>query len=231
MSQQYTLYPLLPHDTPALYPIYSAAFSPTPFYTLVFPPSIPASTMYSWYTRRISLQLQKPQVRGFKIVTAENEIVAFARWNFPYVPDTREKEGEVEGEGDEAQKEEKKEKEETEDDWPPGTNLTLTTAKFGGLDGMREEWVDPTRDYVCALLAVHPTHQRKSLGKRLLQHVLNLADAEGRRVYIEATDAGYPLYKKLGFEQVDVLPIDMRKWGVEGLGSNIIMIREPVLKS
>ncbi|CAG8957598.1 hypothetical protein HYFRA_00010464 [Hymenoscyphus fraxineus] len=184
--------------------------------------------MYDWYTRRISLQLQKPHVRGFKIVNAENEIVAFARWNFPSVSDTREN-GE-EGEGDEAQKEGKKKKQK-EDEWPPGANLSLTTAKFGGLDVMRDKWVDPTKDYVCALLAVHPTHQRKSLGKRLLQHVLDLADAEGRRVYIEATDAGYPLYKKLGFEQVDVLPIDMRKWGVEELGSNIIMIREPLLKS
>lgn len=57
-----------------------------------------------------------------------------------------------------------------------------------------------------------------------------MADAEGRKCYIEATAAGYPVYCKLGFEEVDAVEVDLRQWGGEGKGINRVMIREPVGK-
>lgn len=81
---------------------------------------------------------------------------------------------------------------------------------------------------VVHLLAVHPDYQGKGLGSRLLKHGLDLADAEGRVVYIEATAAGYPVYAKLGFEEIDAIRVDLSKWGGKEPGINRVMLRQPV---
>ena len=84
---------------------------------------------------------------------------------------------------------------------------------------------------VVYLLCTDPAFQRKGLAKRLLQHGLDLADAEGRKVYIEATKNGHPVYLKLGFKDIDILTMDLSKWGGKELGVNRIMIRDPKVLS
>jgi len=61
-----------------------------------------------------------------------------------------------------------------------------------------------------------------------MEYGLALADAEGRRCHIEATPNGYPLYLKLGFKEIDVVTVDLTKWGgMEGKpGINRVMVRE-----
>lgn len=54
-----------------------------------------------------------------------------------------------------------------------------------------------------------------------------MADAEGRKVYIEATPSGHPVYLKLGFKDIDVLKVDLSKWGGKEIGVNTIMLRDP----
>ncbi len=61
----------------------------------------------------------------------------------------------------------------------------------------------------------------------LLTHVLDMADREGRKCYIEATDAGHPLYVKLGWKDVDVVYVDCTKWGGK-VERNRILIRDPI---
>jgi hypothetical protein len=61
----------------------------------------------------------------------------------------------------------------------------------------------------------------------LLGHVTQLADSENRRVYLEATAAGLPLYGKLGFRDIDLVSIDFRKCGGDRTDFNWVMIREP----
>jgi hypothetical protein len=61
----------------------------------------------------------------------------------------------------------------------------------------------------------------------LMRHVLDIADAEGRKTYIEATNAGYPLYVKLGFKEIDAVVVDLSSWGAEEKGLNMIMLRDP----
>jgi hypothetical protein len=61
----------------------------------------------------------------------------------------------------------------------------------------------------------------------LLRHVLDIADKEGRKTYIEATPAGHPVYRKLGFEDVDVIKVDLRKYGGDRVGTNVCMLRQP----
>ena len=60
----------------------------------------------------------------------------------------------------------------------------------------------------------------------LLKQVLQRADKEGKVAYIEATDAGYPLYLRLGWKQIDVIELDLSKYGGKGTASNRIMLRE-----
>jgi hypothetical protein len=64
----------------------------------------------------------------------------------------------------------------------------------------------------------------------LLEHVIALAEAEGRRIYLEASPSGHPLYEKLGWKDVDLITIDLRKWGVDLSDCNWIMLREPQAK-
>jgi hypothetical protein len=63
----------------------------------------------------------------------------------------------------------------------------------------------------------------------LLKHGLACADAEGRKTYIEATDEGHPVYLKLGFKDIDIVSVDLSKWGGSRPATNIIMMREPHL--
>lgn len=62
--------------------------------------------------------------------------------------------------------------------------------------------------------------------------MLDIADAEGRKCYLEATPAGKPVYEQLGFRQVDVLSFDWDELTSKrnGLYKNFIMIRDPVAK-
>jgi len=79
---------------------------------------------------------------------------------------------------------------------------------------------------VCHLLAVHQDYWRQGLGSMLLKRVLALADAEDRRTWIEATPAGRPLYAKLGFKEINLVSVDLTKWGGKEPGKNWGMLRE-----
>lgn len=61
----------------------------------------------------------------------------------------------------------------------------------------------------------------------ILTHVFALADAENRKVYLEATPEGYPVYVKYGFRQIDLMKQDLSKWGEERPGVNTVMLRDP----
>ena len=80
---------------------------------------------------------------------------------------------------------------------------------------------------VVSLLCVHAAHQRKGLGSMLLKHGLALADAEGKKTYIEASETGHPLYLKFGWKDIDLLSIDAAKWGVKQAPCYRIMTRDP----
>ncbi|QSO46026.1 GNAT family N-acetyltransferase [Alicyclobacillus mengziensis] len=54
------------------------------------------------------------------------------------------------------------------------------------------------------MVIVHPLWQRKGLGSAIVKKCLELAEELGvNRVGLLATDAGYPLYRSLGFETVE----------------------------
>jgi ribosomal-protein-alanine N-acetyltransferase len=62
----------------------------------------------------------------------------------------------------------------------------------------------------CHLLnvCVHPDHQRRGHGRRMVEHLLGIAHRKGARVALlevrTSNDAAYQLYRKLGFDEVGV---------------------------
>lgn len=80
------------------------------------------------------------------------------------------------------------------------------------------------------ILGVRTQYQRLGLGRQLLAPVLKMADAEGRKAYIEASAAGKPLYEKFGWRRIDDLDVDLS--GAKGFENHavhrtVLMIREP----
>jgi GNAT superfamily N-acetyltransferase len=118
-------------------------------------------------------------------------------------------------------------KNETGDKWPQGANEEACELYFGLLGHMRDTYAHQDYDYVLRFLATDPEFQRRGLGGMLLRQGIERADAEGRRIYLEATEAGRPLYEKLGWKDIDLVSVDLRKWGEERPGLNYIMMREP----
>ena len=57
--------------------------------------------------------------------------------------------------------------------------------------------------------------------------MLDLADQEGRKVYLEALPPGRQLYLKTGFKDLDLLTFDMKAFGVEEPAVVNIMVRDP----
>lgn len=50
-----------------------------------------------------------------------------------------------------------------------------------------------------AVLSVHPSHQRKGVGKKLLQWGMERAAEENKPVFLLSSPEGYPLYLSQGF--------------------------------
>lgn len=77
------------------------------------------------------------------------------------------------------------------------------------------------------ILGVSPAYQRKGLGAMLIAEGLANADRDNARTYIEASPAGYELYLRHGWKQVDEVVIDIGKYGGHGVATEKLLLREP----
>lgn len=65
------------------------------------------------------------------------------------------------------------------------------------------------------VLAVHPDHQKKGIGRKLLQWGLDEADRLGLIAYLEASPDGIRLYESTGFEKVKDVTMNLRPFGAK----------------
>ena len=73
-------------------------------------------------------------------------------------------------------------------------------------------------------MAVHPDHQKKGIGQRLLQWGMDLADREKIVAWLFARPAAARLYEKNGWKAVDTIPVDVPDMEIAPLVS---MLRKP----
>lgn len=78
---------------------------------------------------------------------------------------------------------------------------------------------------VLNLLDTLPAHQRRGAGTQLVKWGADVADQHGLPCYLEGSPAGYHLYRKFGFEDVENLDMDLTRWGGEGIHRFVCMIR------
>ena len=83
---------------------------------------------------------------------------------------------------------------------------------------------------VLDIIHTHPSHQGRGAGTQLVKWGTDLADKQRLQCYLEASPAGYPLFRKADFEEVTEMEIDLNKYR-EGRGiykyKHIVMIRPP----
>jgi N-acetylglutamate synthase-like GNAT family acetyltransferase len=72
-----------------------------------------------------------------------------------------------------------------------------------------------------------PEYHRRGLGKQLMDVCLNDADAIHAKAFLIATGAGSGLYRRLGFEEIDVCTVDTKLYGGDSPIRWICMMREP----
>lgn len=80
---------------------------------------------------------------------------------------------------------------------------------------------------VLEFIATLPQHQGQGVGKALLRWGIERAEAEHRRIYLEATMEGLPVYEKSGWRALEQVDIDYTRWGGQGEQTLTLMVRDP----
>ncbi|KAK8877505.1 hypothetical protein PGQ11_002451 [Apiospora arundinis] len=217
--------PMTKEDTDAAAVVYYDSFGTDPANGSWWPKDL--APLLSWCSGRMQMKLSDPDVRIFKVNDAETgEMVAYARWDVPKGSTTFGK-----WMGGDVESVDGKTTTATPPEYPEGGNVEIASRFFSALGESQKR--HKTDDMLgLSLLCVSPKHFRKGIATALLVPMLDIADAEGRKCYLEATPAGKPVYERLGFRQVEVLSFDWDELTSKrnGLYKNFVMIRDPVAK-
>lgn len=111
---------------------------------------------------------------------------------------------------------------------PPDANVDAWNDFFGYLSEQRRRFLGKKHMGFLHILTTHPDHHRRGAGGLLLKHFLDAVDEEGIEAYLEASEAGKPLYARYGFKPVFEQTFDLEKYGGKGIERNTVMIRDRV---
>ncbi|KAI4123441.1 MAG: hypothetical protein LQ341_007202 [Variospora aurantia] len=216
----YQVLPADPSDIPHIANIHHEAFEEDPILGRLMC-DVPRESKYVFDQRFYEKAFAQRHLTGsifYKVVDTETEnLVAFAKWVYPYTL-TSEQEAE-------------KAKLDLERSYPEGTNVALYEHFFRTLDTKRGKNMEEGKDYFLHILAVSPNHQRRGLGKMLIQQGLAAADKDNARAYVEASAKGLGLYKKHGWKEIDYIEMDMRPHGGDRIEREELLMREPMTGS
>ncbi|KAG4412111.1 hypothetical protein IFR04_014760 [Cadophora malorum] len=168
--------------------LYALAFMKSPLMDLVVgPPNLEASAAHLCHVWKTD-----PETRFMKATLPSGRIVGFAKWNFfsnsgPQNPFPTE--------------------------FPPEGNPELGKWLFGEFARVMNEKMLGKKYVYMHILVIDPEFQRQGLGKQMLEWGLKLVDDEGLETYIDASPEGKGLYERLGWKTINVLDVDLNKWG------------------
>lgn len=241
------LRPAVPSDAPTLADINIKAFTGQGFITNTFP-GVPHAVVHELKRARYLRKMAHPQTH---VIVAEDDasgaLVGCARWIFPAADGNGN--GSVKGAGDLVDEDSAEAAKGAEEALPEGTNRGIYTGFF---EILKEKGKAYLRDddvgrfflsflsvyflegesvkYVMAVLefiATLPQHQGQGVGKALLRWGIERAEAERRRIYLEATTEGLPVYEKSGWRALEQVDIDYTRWGGQGEQTLTLMVRDP----
>ncbi|TVY34582.1 hypothetical protein LCER1_G009418, partial [Lachnellula cervina] len=92
-----------------------------------------------------------------------------------------------------------------------GSDGGLWDGFFGALAGERRRNLgDPPRAHVYLdMLCTMPEYRKLGVARLLIEWGCEKADAQGKVAYVDASDAGKPVYMKFGFEQQKPLVLEL----------------------
>ncbi|KAI4860778.1 acyl-CoA N-acyltransferase [Hypoxylon rubiginosum] len=87
--------------------------------------------------------------------------------------------------------------------WLEGKEKERCEAVLRPMWDIRDELFGKQRQYVyLSSMAVHPDHQRRGVGRLLMQWGINVAEKLGVPMYLESSEPGLRLYESMGFERL-----------------------------
>ncbi|KAL8836613.1 MAG: hypothetical protein Q9170_002836 [Blastenia crenularia] len=187
-------------DLPELARLADRVWTATPWVLMgyMFPINDPV-IRYAYRLKRLSQSFQLDYVKHYKIIDTSNHIIiSYAAWELPRphssssIPDSESPDTRL----------------------PEGSNVQLIKDFWDERDRIKAKHTDETQDYYLRSMLTHPEYQGQGLASMLLRSVLAKLDAERRRCYLEASPAGLPIYRHLGWHVVDEIKTDLDKYGV-----------------
>ncbi|KFY70498.1 hypothetical protein V499_09121 [Pseudogymnoascus sp. VKM F-103] len=178
--------------------IFDEAFADDPAIIYLYPRSDP-KVLKEKSIQNFEKSFTAPGVKYFKVVLEDTgEIVAFSKWVYPHTPDPNAEDPETAIRMQQH---------------VPGSNEELVVEFFTKFLRGRRKWVVPETHYFMSILAVRPEYQRKGLGSMLLTPVLEQADKENAKAFVQGSVQGVGMYLKHGWEEVDEILMDYSPYG------------------
>ncbi|GIK06678.1 hypothetical protein Aspvir_002328 [Aspergillus viridinutans] len=115
---------------------------------------------------------------------------------------------------------------------PPATSLCPQVyLDFQDLKArMRAKWIGGRAVAILQVLVVHPNYQGRGIGTQLL--MVGVEEARRLRLpaWLEASPAGYIVYRRCGFRDAELMELDFDKYGLTGMRHVYCMLMDDVEK-
>ena len=166
-------------------------------------------------TEMLQGQIGEPGWHHIKAIDKKTGVLAaWASWNTPTDAQIRERdEKAARKESDDT---EKREKAKGDFDFPPG----IATYMQEDSDRWLEKCTRGLRHMTCQAMFTEPSFQQQGMGSAMVQYGNRLADQASLPIFLWGSPYGYPIYAKYGFEVVQYLDLDLRKWVPKAEGND-----------
>jgi GNAT superfamily N-acetyltransferase len=102
---------------------------------------------------------------------------------------------------------------------PEEGDMEIAEVFFPRLRKRKFEIMGGRQYWYLACLCCRPSHQGQGAGRTLLKFGIDLADSEGKEIYLEASPPGVPVYQKYAWSEADRVVI------FDGKFTEILMVR------